>query len=119
VSTSSCRPNHVWSNLSDSYAFGPLLIFFENEPPVVERPADFDRTTIPGVNKTALLIPCYKSATIIGPTLEAALKVFPAKNIFVIANGNSETPLDNTEEICRPYGVNVSSFPSSPIYPFH
>ena len=41
-----------------------------------------------------------------GPTLAAALKIFPAKNIFVIANGNSPTPLDNTEEICQQYGVN-------------
>lgn len=49
---------------------------------------------------------CYKSAKIIGPTLDAALKVFPASHIYVIANGNSPTPLDNTEEVCLPYGVN-------------
>lgn len=55
---------------------------------------------------TALLIPCYKSATLIKATLEAALKVFPASSIFVIANGNSPTPLDNTEDVCLPYGVN-------------
>jgi hypothetical protein len=48
----------------------------------------------------------YKAAQLIGPTLAAALKIFPAKNIFVIANGNSPTPLDNTEEICQQYGVN-------------
>ena len=48
------------------------------------------------VKSTALLIPCYKSAEIIGPTLKAALEIFPPENIFVIANGNSETPLDNT-----------------------
>jgi hypothetical protein len=52
------------------------------------------------------MIPCYKSAGLIANTLEAALKIFPASHIFVIANGNSDTPLDNTEEICRPYGVN-------------
>lgn len=72
---------------------------------MVERPDDFDRTTIPGVHNTALLIPCYKSENIIGPTLEAALKIFPASHIFVIANGNSETPLDNTAEVCERYGV--------------
>jgi hypothetical protein len=38
--------------------------------------------------------------------LTAALKIFPPENIFVIANGNSPTPLDNTEEVCRPFGVN-------------
>jgi hypothetical protein len=52
------------------------------------------------------MIPCYKSAGLIAATLEAALKVFPPSHIFVIANGNSPTPLDNTEEVCRPYGVN-------------
>lgn len=88
------------------YSFAPLLIFFEREPPIIDRPDDFDRASIPGVATTALLIPCYKSANLIGPTLEAALKVFPASHIFVIANGNSETPLDNTEDICVPYGVN-------------
>lgn len=88
------------------YSFAPLLIFFEREPPVVDHRGDFDRASIPGVATTALLIPCYKSANLIGPTLEAALKVFPASHIFVIANGNSETPLDNTEDICIPYGVN-------------
>ncbi|KAI1878558.1 uncharacterized protein JN550_000740 [Neoarthrinium moseri] len=88
------------------YAFGPLLCLFEDEPPQVgERPADFDRTTIPGVHNTALLVPCYKSENIIGPTLEAALKIFPPSHIFVIANGNSETPLDDTEGVCRKYGV--------------
>ncbi|KAI0128622.1 glycosyl group 2 family protein, partial [Xylariales sp. AK1849] len=88
------------------YSFGPLLIFFEKEPPIFERPDDFDRAVIPGVASTALLIPCYKSANIIGPTLEAALKIFPPSHIFVIANGNSETPLDNTEQVCWPCGVN-------------
>jgi hypothetical protein len=48
----------------------------------------------------------YKAATIIGPTLVAAKKIFPAEHIFVIANGNSPVPLDNTEEICRQHGVN-------------
>ena len=55
---------------------------------------------------TALLIPCYKSANLIGATLEAALKIFPPSHIYVLANGNSPTPLDNTEEVCAPYGVN-------------
>ncbi len=55
-------------------------------------------------HNTALLIPCYKSARIVGPTLEAALKVFPASSIFVIANGNSSTPLDDTESVCESYG---------------
>ncbi|KAL1617894.1 hypothetical protein SLS56_010772 [Neofusicoccum ribis] len=85
------------------YAFLPLLIFFEKEPPA--RHGIYIKD-IPGVKDTALLIPCYKSASLIANTLDAALKTFPPSHIFVIANGNSQTPLDNTEEVCRPYGVN-------------
>ncbi|CAN9271381.1 unnamed protein product [Alternaria alternata] len=86
------------------YAFAPLLILFEKDPP----PADFSTETKfhSNVDDTCLMIPCYKSAGLIANTLEAALKIFPPSNIFVIANGNSPTPLDNTEEVCRPYGVN-------------
>lgn len=58
------------------------------------------------VQDTALLIPCYKSADKIAATLEAALKIFPPSQVFIIANGNSATPLDNTEEICRHHEVN-------------
>ncbi|KAI6817667.1 glycosyl transferase [Hortaea werneckii] len=99
----------TWSitiGLAVFYAYAPLLILFEKEPPMPEPSEGFDATKTPGVQNTALLIPCYKSARIIGPTLEAALKIFPANHIYVIANGNSPTPLDNTEEVCRPYGVN-------------
>lgn len=55
---------------------------------------------------TALLIPCYKSAKLLPATLTAALKIFPATSIFVLANGNSPTPLDDTEDVCIEYGVN-------------
>ncbi|RAH82465.1 hypothetical protein BO86DRAFT_429428 [Aspergillus japonicus CBS 114.51] len=90
------------------YAFGPLLVSFEKDPPAVLEKLEganleHNRKT---AQDTALLIPCYKSANIIGPTLEAALRIFPPQNIFVIANGNAPEPLDNTEEVCRPYGVN-------------
>ncbi|KAJ9662113.1 hypothetical protein H2201_006221 [Coniosporium apollinis] len=92
--------------LATIYAFSPLLIFFEKDPPMPAHPPGYDLGKNPVVANTALLIPCYKSAGLIGATLEAALKIFPPSNIFVIANGNSPTPLDNTEEVCRPYGVN-------------
>ncbi|CAE7014388.1 hypothetical protein CFE70_002512 [Pyrenophora teres f. teres 0-1] len=86
------------------YAYAPLLILFEKDPP----PADTSGETKiqSNVADTCLMIPCYKSAGLIANTLEAALKIFPPSHIFVIANGNSPTPLDNTEEVCRPYGVN-------------
>lgn len=87
------------------YAFGPLLILFEPDPPFPDESIPLvERTS--AARETALLIPCYKSAKLIGATLTAALKIFPAENVFVIANGNSPTPLDNTEEVCRPFEVN-------------
>lgn len=88
------------------YAWSPLLVFFEKDPSIPADIANIDPNRTPGVHNTALMIPCYKSANIIGPTLEAALKIFPPSHIFVIANGNSPTPLDDTELVCRPYGVN-------------
>lgn len=65
------------------YAYLPLLILFEKGPP--ERPQlDSSAQVEKGqASDTALLVPCYKSETLIAATLEAALKVFPAKNIFV------------------------------------
>ncbi|CAD0090379.1 unnamed protein product [Aureobasidium vineae] len=90
--------------VSVAYAYSPLLVLFEPDPPMPEEPIDATKT--PNIADTALMIPCYKAATLIGPTLEAATKVFPPSHIFVVANGNSPTPLDNTEEICRPFGVN-------------
>jgi len=98
----------TWSvtiGLAVFYAYAPLLILFEKEPPMPDL-EDIDPSRTPGVHNTALLIPCYRSAQIIGPTLAAATKVFPPSHIFVIANGNSPTPLDNTEEVVRPFGVN-------------
>ncbi|KAF2703258.1 glycosyltransferase family 2 protein, partial [Pleomassaria siparia CBS 279.74] len=86
------------------YAFAPLLILFEDAPP--ERDPSEEKTIQPNVRDTALLVPCYKSAGLIAATIEAALQVFPPSHIFVIANGNSPEPLDNTEEVCIPYGVN-------------
>jgi cellulose synthase/poly-beta-1,6-N-acetylglucosamine synthase-like glycosyltransferase len=87
------------------------MILFEKDPQTTpETEPHSESPDLEGnnsnVKSTALLIPCYKSATIIEPTLKAALKIFPKENIFVIANGNSQTPLDNTEEVCKPYGVN-------------
>ncbi|KAL2787930.1 nucleotide-diphospho-sugar transferase [Aspergillus keveii] len=54
----------------------------------------------------ALIIPAYRSAPIIGRTLDNALQIFPPSQIFVVANGNSSTPLDNTGDICEARGVN-------------
>ncbi|GFF97710.1 initiation-specific alpha-1,6-mannosyltransferase [Aspergillus udagawae] len=86
------------------YLYTPLLTTFEDTSP--GREYFQQRRIIPHPTDTALLIPCYRSAPIIGRTLKAALQIFPTSHIYVIANGNSSQPLDNTEEICRSYGVN-------------
>ncbi|KAE8167521.1 glycosyltransferase like family 2-domain-containing protein [Aspergillus tamarii] len=86
------------------YSFAPLLITFENDFP---GPDYYQQRRIgPTAPNTALLIPCYRAGLIIGRTLEAALKIFPASQIYVIANGDSPTPIDDTEEVCRVHGVN-------------
>ncbi|KAL8912095.1 MAG: hypothetical protein Q9172_007561 [Xanthocarpia lactea] len=87
------------------YAYVPLLIPFEKEPPEHPSPDSAGQSEKGQANDAALLIPCYKSEKLIAATLEAALKVFPAQNIFVVANGNSPTPLDNTAAVCEKYGV--------------
>lgn len=59
----------------------------------------------------ALIIPCHKAENIIKKTLEEALKVFDAKNIYVLDNGNSDVPFDNTSSICQEMGINYKWVP--------
>lgn len=59
----------------------------------------------------ALIIPCHKAENIIKKTLEEALKVFDAKNIYVIDNGNSDAPLDNTSSVCQEMGISYKWVP--------
>ncbi|KAK9418301.1 putative Glycosyltransferase family 2 protein [Seiridium unicorne] len=90
----------IFVGIAFIYAFLPLLIFFEKYPKSA-LPLDD-----PWVKQTALIIPCYKSAGLIENTIRAAIRIFPTRNIFVIANGNSPEPLDNTADIVAPFGVN-------------
>ncbi|PVH68236.1 glycosyltransferase family 2 protein [Cadophora sp. DSE1049] len=84
------------------YAFAPLFILLDKDPPPPS-PNNEYKPQLPC--NVALIIPCYKSSTLISATLKAALKLFPPENIFVIANGNSPSPLDNTGDICALFGV--------------
>jgi glycosyltransferase involved in cell wall biosynthesis len=59
----------------------------------------------------ALIIPCHKAENIMKKTLEEALKVFDAKNIYVIDNGNSDVPLDNTGSVCQEMGISYKWVP--------
>ncbi|KAL8728680.1 MAG: hypothetical protein Q9166_005244 [cf. Caloplaca sp. 2 TL-2023] len=88
------------------YAYTPLLINFEpTAPPPDAVEAGESGSAKSSCSDTALIIPCYKSEGLIGNTLEGALKIFPKESIFVIANGNSPEPLDNTAAVCKQYGV--------------
>ncbi|KAL8835568.1 MAG: hypothetical protein Q9176_006845 [Flavoplaca citrina] len=97
------NPKLTGAETPHRYAFAPLLINFEPTAPLPE--ADESGRTEPSACDTALIIPCYKSEKLIGSTLQAALKIFPKESIFVIANGNSPEPLDNTAEVCAEFGV--------------
>jgi hypothetical protein len=106
------------TNQGSFYAITPILAPLEADPPS-RTPEELKESA----KDCALLIPAYKAATIVPETIEAALRVFPpevcqsrspckpdltfTQNIYVIANGNSPTPLDNTEEVCQKYGYVV------------
>lgn len=92
----------IFIGVAQLYAVAPLLITFEKPPDVTE---EFLRSNAEKALDTAVIIPCHRSADVIRHTLECALKTFPAGNIIVVANGNSEEPLDRTGEICESMGV--------------
>lgn len=75
----------------------PMFVFFEEDDYDI---SDRDPSNI------ALIIPAYKAEKILSKTLGAATEIFPPENVFVIANGNSVRPLDNTEEVCNKHRVN-------------
>ena len=77
--------------------YGPLLFCqFEKD---IDDPEERD------ASETCLIIPAYKAAGPLPATIEHALNIFKPDQIFIIANGNSPTPLDNTAEICSLYSV--------------
>ncbi|KAB5511531.1 nucleotide-diphospho-sugar transferase [Coniochaeta sp. 2T2.1] len=84
-------------------AYAPMLgTRFEQE---VDDPEKRDASEV------ALVIPAYKAANILPETIMHALKIFKPEQIFIMANGNSETPMDNTAEVCEEFGVNVAWVP--------
>lgn len=102
------KKNFVWLSaifigVAFSYAAMPLLVLFQKSREFTEEERERNSER---AKETSLIIACYKSAGCIQHTLDCALKTFPAENIFVIANGNSDTPLDNTGDICLRNGVN-------------
>ncbi len=69
--------------------------------PLAAKPVDEESRMIPtpGAEEVALVIPCHESAAGISKTIHAALKHLKPEQIFVIDNGKSEVPTDNTKEV--------------------
>lgn len=53
------------------------------------------------LKKIGCLVPCHKSADEIGSTVASLLKFLEPEHIFVLDNGNSVEPLDNTREVLK------------------
>ncbi len=67
----------------------------QNSPEPIVRPLFFTQQLYNG--KAAIVIPSHKNADFIQETLKACLQVaHSARQIIVVDNGNSETPLDDT-----------------------
>lgn len=85
-----------------SYAIIPPA-FAVNEP--VHTTSIGAKTNQEKARETALLIDCNQLGSHIQHTIECALRTFPKENIFVIGNGNSDCPTNNTNRICTLLGV--------------
>ena len=79
-----------------------LFVRFEQEVDDVEKR---------DASEVALVIPAYKAAKILPETIRHALKIFKPEQIFIMANGNSPTPMDDTADVCAEFGVNVAWVP--------
>jgi glycosyltransferase involved in cell wall biosynthesis len=72
---------------------------------------EIDNVEARDTSETALVIPAYKAAMVLPATIEAALRIFKPEQIFVINNGNTLEPQDNTPEVCKKYGINHTWVP--------
>jgi len=90
------------------YGFEPVLVLttllFTRYPPAPVI-ADVENTeneeTIAANKEMAIVIPAHNSANDISATIHACLKIVRAPQIFVIDNGNSVLPADNTLEVIK------------------
>ncbi|MEO7161607.1 MAG: glycosyltransferase, partial [Bdellovibrionia bacterium] len=57
---------------------------------------------------TALVIPCHNSQEKIVKTLEAALKHFRPEQIYIVDNGNTTAPTDQTQKIVKNIHPNIN-----------
>jgi hypothetical protein len=95
----------IWASI---IAWLPLLFVSFEKNPTTDPETSVPRTD---ASETCLLIPACKAADALPRTIEHALKIFKPNQIFIIANGDSTIPLDNTEDVCKDYGVNHAWVP--------
>lgn len=102
----------MFFNESNAFAYGALLFLFFGAfmswlPLVFCRfESEIDDVESRDASEVAVIIPAYKAAAMLPETIEHCLKIFKPKQIFIIANGASPTPLDNAADVCAKYGVN-------------
>jgi hypothetical protein len=95
----------LWASI---IAWLPLLFVSFEKNPTTDPETSVPQTD---ASETCLIIPAYKAADALPRTIEHALKIFKPNQIFIVANGDSPIPLDNTEDVCKNYGVNHAWVP--------
>ncbi len=92
------------------YAVDPVMqlayITTAKYPPALLPPAphEIDQEVPPSRNsnsRVAIIIPTHYAAGIIEDTVRSCLAHVHARQIFILDNGNSDVPLDNTREVVR------------------
>jgi glycosyl transferase family 2 len=105
----------IWNQLHYNYTKYGFLMFIIGDIIINYIPYVLFRRTNKEIiqisDEIALIIPCHKAEQIIKKTLECAIKVFNNLDIYVIDNGNSTNPSDNTKEICDEMGINYYYIP--------
>jgi hypothetical protein len=92
---------------SFSYAVTPIKVAFQDLATISTK------TNRERASETALIIDCNSSTSRIQNTIECALETFPKENIFVVGNGNSDSPTNNTNRVCLWLGVRHIWIPTS------
>jgi len=88
-----------------------MLEFFYTSLPVILYKRKYtqsksNQNTNQNTNNIGLLIPCHNAQKVLPKTLQNALKIFKRENIYIIDNGNSDSPPSTeTRDICVQHGV--------------
>lgn len=100
------------------YGFEPALVIisllFTRYPPpapvITDVENNEDEETIAANENMAIVIPSHNSADTISATIHACLKIVRPHQIFVIDNGNSLLPTDNTLEVIKHISESINYY---------